>query len=87
MSDINTTLKERGNRYGAFESNAQTTQRIKATMQETYNWAAMPDDCKEALEMIAHKMSRIIHGDPNYDDSWVDISGYATLVAKRIRGE
>ena len=28
----------------------------------------------------------IINGDPNYIDSWVDIAGYATLVADRLNG-
>jgi hypothetical protein len=37
--------------------------------------------------MIAHKLGRIVNGDPNYVDSWVDIAGYATLVAKRLQGE
>jgi hypothetical protein len=41
---------------------------------------------REALEMIAHKIARIINGDPNYADSWVDIAGYAKLVADRLGG-
>jgi len=28
-----------------------------------------------------------LNGDPNYDDSWVDIAGYATLIAKRLQSE
>ena len=43
-------------------------------------------DQREALEMIAHKIARIVNGDPNYADSWVDIAGYATLVADRLQG-
>jgi len=34
---------------------------------------------REALEMIAHKIGRILNGDPNYADSWHDIAGYAKL--------
>lgn len=41
----------------------------------------------EALEMIAHKIARICNGDPNYADNWVDIAGYATLVANRLEKE
>lgn len=44
------------------------------------------DDQVEALEMIAHKIGRIINGDPNYADSWHDIAGYAKLVADRLDG-
>ncbi len=41
-------------------------------------------DQTEALEMICHKIARIINGDSDYADSWVDIAGYATLVANRL---
>lgn len=34
--------------------------------------------------MIAHKIGRILNGDPNYADSWIDIAGYAKLVADRL---
>lgn len=43
-------------------------------------------DQREALEMIAHKIARILNGDPNYADSWHDVAGYATLVADRLQG-
>jgi hypothetical protein len=36
--------------------------------------------------MIAHKIGRILNGDPDYIDSWDDIAGYAKLVADRLRG-
>jgi hypothetical protein len=37
--------------------------------------------------MIAHKIGRIVNGDPRYADSWVDIAGYAKLVADRLEGD
>jgi hypothetical protein len=39
------------------------------------------------MEMICHKMARIMNGDPNYSDSWHDIAGYAKLVADRLEGK
>jgi hypothetical protein len=39
---------------------------------------------QESLDMICNKMSRIVNGNPYYDDSWVDIAGYATLVVKQL---
>ena len=42
-------------------------------------------DQKEALEMIATKMGRIVNGDPDYLDSWLDIQGYCQLVIDRVR--
>ena len=45
------------------------------------------DDQVEALDMICHKIGRIINGDPDYADSWHDIAGYAQLVADRLTRE
>ena len=86
-SDINNILQVRGNRYGSFQSNAQIAQNIKSIMHGSTNWDTMPDYMKESLHMIAHKISRILEGDYNYDDSWVDIAGYATLVVEEIHNE
>ena len=49
-------------------------------------WYGLGNDQQEALEMIAHKLGRIANGDPDYADSWVDIAGYAKLVADRLEG-
>ena len=80
MSNIDSTLDERGSRYGDFEEHAFITQDLKAVMQETPNWDLLKADQKEALEMTAHKIGRILNGDPNYIDSWHDIIGYIRLV-------
>jgi hypothetical protein len=37
--------------------------------------------------MVAHKIGRIINGDPQYIDSWTDIIGYTRLVEKRLIDE
>jgi len=82
--DIEYTLKERGNRYGEFKEHARITQNIKTSMYHTPNWCNLSDDKKEALEMIAHKIGRILNGDPEYIDSWHDIIGYAKLVEDEL---
>ena len=87
MSSIDATLAERGSRYGNFDEHAEVTQSIKAAMQSGNNWLNLPDDMKEALEMTAHKIGRILNGDPNYIDSWTDICGYNRLVEKRLIAE
>ena len=78
-------LAARGARYGAFVDNAAISQALKAQMRQTPKWQVLEPDMKEALEMVAHKIGRILAGDPHYDDSWVDIAGYATRVADRLR--
>ena len=77
-------LEERGKRYGSFDTHAMITQNLKRTMLLTPNWDILSSDKKESLEMIAHKIGRILNGDPEYKDSWVDIAGYATLVAEGL---
>lgn len=83
-TDISETLAERGNRYGSFTGHAAVTQRLKTAIVGSDKWHLLAPDQKEALEMIAHKIGRILNGDPDYHDSWHDIVGYAKLVADRL---
>lgn len=84
MTDIvEQVLEERGARYGAFERHAVISQNLKDVLR-VYNDNPLSADQREALEMILHKVARIINGDPDYPDNWVDIAGYATLVANRL---
>jgi hypothetical protein len=39
---------------------------------------------REALDMIAHKIARILNGNPDVHDHWHDIVGYASLVAENL---
>lgn len=79
-------LSERGKRYGKFVDHAAVTQQLKAVMRLHGNWFNLAGDQMEALEMIQHKIGRILNGDPNYADSWDDIAGYAKLVGDRLNG-
>ena len=84
-SSLGSVLQQRGSRYGEFISNANVSQDLKCIMEQSTNWNNMDNDMREALHMIAHKISRILEGDYSYDDSWVDIAGYSTLVAERLQ--
>ena len=83
-SNVDQTLNERGARYGDFAGHAKITQGLKKVFIESPKWAALADDQKEALEMVAHKIGRILAGNPNYADHWDDIAGYARLVSQRL---
>ncbi len=85
---LDTLLNDRGTRYGAFPEHAEVTQRLKGVIAEELATRSkhLADDQQESLDMICHKIGRIINGDANYDDSWTDIAGYAQLVANRLRG-
>ncbi len=82
--EIEQVLRERGDRYGPFENHAKITQMLKDVMRSEPGWGRLTYPQREALEMVAHKIGRMLNGDPDYDDSWVDIAGYAKLVADRL---
>ena len=81
---IDKILEERGKNYGSFKDHAQIAQAFKRIMQGTPNWESIPRDQQESLEMIAHKVARILNGNSNYKDSWVDIAGYAQLISNNL---
>jgi len=84
---IDGTLEERGSRYGAFSGHAEITMGIKAVIDLAILRrpdGTFTDSQIESLHMIAHKIGRILNGDPNYDDSWVDIAGYSQLIVQQL---
>jgi hypothetical protein len=92
--NVDETLADRGKRYGDFTTHADISQKLKAVMRGqatdphpglalTLKWASLPHHHQEALEMIVHKIGRILNGDPNYADNWHDIAGYAKLAEER----
>jgi fido (protein-threonine AMPylation protein) len=85
MTDINETLAQREQTHGSFITHADISQRLKAVMYEYSDFKYLASDQKEALEMIAHKIARILNGNPDVHDHWHDIAGYATLVANRLK--
>jgi len=80
------TLHERGLRYGDFSDHADFCQGIKEVFYGAAGWENLPNIHKQALEVIADKIARILNGDPNYPDNWHDIQGYARLVEERLAG-
>jgi len=86
---VDTILDERATNYGTFLGLSQVTQRLKAVAHQFagQNNKTFDADQAEALDMIFTKIGRILNGDPNHIDSWIDIAGYATLVADRLQGK
>lgn len=90
---IDDTLAERGNRYGDFTGHGFITQLLKKDMRafcpagdsQILAWDKLDPHQQEALDMIAHKIGRILNGDPDYADSWHDIAGYAKLCEDRCK--
>ena len=87
LTGVDALLAERETRYGAFRTHSEIAQGIKRAMQGehvTTHWYSLEPYQIESLELIAHKIARILNGDPNYADNWVDIAGYAQLVANEL---
>ena len=85
---VDETLDQRHETYGYFIGVAEISQDLKRALfyYLTARNKDLAPDQTEALEMILHKIARIVNGDENHVDSWHDISGYATLVADRLNG-
>jgi hypothetical protein len=85
---VDETLDARAQDYGTFKDGAALMQGIKRLLADhaRVHDKTFADDQWEALEMIVHKMARIVNGNPDKVDSWVDIAGYATLIADRLQG-
>jgi hypothetical protein len=86
MAVLKDILKERGNRYGEFKDNSEVSQGLKDIIDFALHAfeKSLPAYQHEALTVICQKISRIVVGDSNYSDSWIDIAGYATLVVKEL---
>ena len=86
IKSVDTTVEQRGKNYGRFDNGAEIMQQLKNVMRSTQNWSKLTSSQCEALEMIQHKIGRILNGDPNYTDNWHDIQGYAYLVEEELKG-
>ena len=87
-TSVDKTLDARAEMYGKFKDGAALMQSIKRVLADhaAKHNKTFADDQWEALEMIVHKIGRIVNGDPDVVDHWVDIAGYATLIADRLEG-
>ena len=87
MTGLDDIIEQRTKHYGQFEGIAEISTDLKERVRHHIyeRDAKLRPDQWEALDMICHKMARIINGDPDYIDSWDDIAGYSKLVADRLR--
>lgn len=88
---IEKVLAERGGRYGHFRDNARVSAALRnIVIREMLERGTVNPDSPlgntvlEGINQICGKLSRIACGDPQYDDNWRDIAGYATLVLQDI---
>ena len=81
---VDDVLEERSKTHGSFEANALVAQRLKEVFHSSPSWAKMTDVMREALDLKALKLSRILTADPFYKDNWLDDCGYSQLVVNSL---
>lgn len=76
-------LNERQQTHGDFKQVAIVSQSLKETIKQhtTYHLSIQQ---KEALDNICQKIARILCGNPNHLDSWIDIIGYSQLIVNQL---
>lgn len=87
--EVDKVLDERESQYGSFMQSSDTAIKIKGAMHNAIarNDLHLYPDQLMSLDMIAVKISRIVNGNPAHRASWIDIAGYAKLVADRLQGK
>jgi len=86
--EVDATLDARAVDYGKFIEGAEVIQMLKRVVLNALNNRdkTLAHDQAEAMDMIIHKIGRIVNGNPDVVDHWLDIAGYAKLVADRLEG-
>lgn len=79
-------LNERQKTHGEYADHAYATQQTLRLWSSFGNWNILSDCQKETLHMIAHKVGRILTGNPDINDHWDDIAGYSRLISQRLPG-
>lgn len=86
MNEIEALLAEREKTHGRYDEFAKFVQGCKYLVDRADSpHGFLSYEHREAIDMILHKIGRIVTGDPNVKDHWDDIAGYATLGARFVR--
>jgi hypothetical protein len=85
----NPAVPNRDHQHGGLDAVGITSQQIKDSMREGVNWKtnSLHPAAKESLDMIAHKIARVLSGSNPHDfQHWEDIAGYATAFMRTWSG-
>lgn len=79
MDETQDTLHAKEASHGPYRDQARFSQLLKGIVHKHKNWNGIPGEQKEAIDVILMKVSRIIAGNHDEPDHYLDISGYAML--------
>jgi hypothetical protein len=71
--------------HGDFTDVADFQQQVIELAMTKPSWKNLSRVQRSCLGEIAHKMGRIVSGNPDFPDHWDDISGYGHLASDRIK--
>jgi len=75
---MTTNTPNRDNQHGGMEAVGNVAQRMKSAIRTGRNWQRLSWGEREALDMICHKVGRVLSGaDPHDQQHWEDVAGYA----------
>ena len=83
--DTDTLVASRQTTHGDFTDHARCTQHLKLTIdlevaaRHDRGQPPLSSTQRESVDMILHKLGRIVAGDPSFQDHWDDIAGYARI--------
>lgn len=84
VDSVDKILEDREKTHGDFRDHAYYSQSLKRIMRKSENYDQMSVEQMEALDMIVHKIGRILAGNPDHKDHWLDIEGYAKLISRNL---
>lgn len=77
-------IEDRNNTHGDYEVQAALSQKQKDLLRSAPGWDALSAEQKETLDMVCVKMSRVLCGNANEPDHWLDMMGYVKLVHNQL---
>lgn len=78
-------LQERGSSHGDFREQFKVAQKLKEVCFDQWGYFDIDPVLREAIEMDLMKLSRILTGQPLFEDHWADRVGYLSLALKRVQ--
>jgi hypothetical protein len=84
--NVSELLAERGRTHGRFRDHARVTQVMKHAIHIALvnSGVSLTDIQRESIDMILHKIGRIVSGNPRHRDHYDDIIGYTQLALNEL---
>jgi len=79
-------IDEREKTHGKYADVARVSQHLKSYLHQQ-DLLHLTAEQRESLDMICVKIARIVCGNPNEKDHWLDCMGYAELIVKKLQAD